>query len=96
MFCISFCFAKTINCCQSCFGTVVVIREEPTSSSSLKERAAQKKKKGSHAMQSIVGVWSKDDNVKGNIVGGGCGTCYEQDVKDDEEETQKDDTGESP
>jgi len=62
---------------------------EERSSGNLRERAAkQKKKKGAHTMQSI-GVYSKDDNVKGNIVDGGGGTCYEQDVTDDEEEQPK-------
>ncbi|KAL3904424.1 MAG: hypothetical protein SGILL_010075 [Bacillariaceae sp.] len=56
------------------------------SGSSLKERAADKKrKKGSHTMQSI-GVYSKDDNNKAELIDGGGGTLYEHDVSDDEEE----------
>lgn len=53
--------------------------------SSLKERAsAQKsKKKGSHTMQS-VGIYGKDDNAKGELIDGGGGVWYEQDVTDDE------------
>jgi thiol-disulfide isomerase/thioredoxin len=51
------------------------------------DRAAKKtkKRKGSHTMQS-VGIYSKDDNAKGELIDGGGGTCYEQDVTDDEEE----------
>jgi thioredoxin 1 len=57
----------------------------PTSSSTLSERAAARKKKtGSHTMQS-VGIYGKDDNAKGELVDGGGGTWYEQDVSDDEE-----------
>jgi hypothetical protein len=59
-----------------------------TDASSLKDRAAEKKrKKGSHTMQSI-GIYAKDDNNKGELVDGGGGTCYEQDVSDDEEEAK--------
>ena len=54
--------------------------------SKLLERAAQKKKKkGTHTMQS-VGIYSKDDNAKGNLIDGGGGTWYEHDVTDDEED----------
>ena len=57
-----------------------------TTSSSLKDRAATPKKKmGSHTMQS-VGIYGKDDNAKGELVDGGGGTLYEQDVTDDEDE----------
>jgi thioredoxin len=69
-------------------------------SSTLKERAAKKsRKKGSHTMQSI-GVYAKDDNNKAELIDGGGGVWYEQDVSDDEEEperaddTQEDSTGE--
>jgi thioredoxin-like negative regulator of GroEL len=57
------------------------------SSSSLKDRAAAHKnrKKGSHTMQT-VGIYGKDDNAKGELVDGGGGVMYEQDVSDDEEE----------
>lgn len=60
-----------------------------TSSSSLKDRAAEKKKKkGSHTMQS-VGIYSKDDNNKAELIDGGGGVWYEHDVSDDEEEPEK-------
>lgn len=60
------------------------------STGSLAERAAaeKKKKKGSHTMQSI-GVYAKDDHLKGNMVDGGGGVMYEQDVTDDEDEAPK-------
>jgi len=55
---------------------------------SLKDRAAAKKtKKGSHTMQT-AGIYGKDDGLKGELVDGGGGTVYEQDVTDDEEEGQ--------
>merc|ERR1712224_552082 len=58
--------------------------------SKLKERALAQKnlKKGSHTMQSI-GVYAKDDNAKGELVDGGGGVLYEQDVTDDEEEGEE-------
>ncbi|KAI2494178.1 thioredoxin [Fragilaria crotonensis] len=57
------------------------------SPSSLKDRVAANKnlKKGSHSMHSI-GLYAKDDNVKGNLVDGGGGVMYEQEVTDDEDE----------
>jgi hypothetical protein len=59
------------------------------STSKLADRAASKKKrkKGTHTMQSI-GIYAKDDNAKGELVDGGGGTVYEQDVSDDEETSQ--------
>ncbi|CAB9504858.1 Thioredoxin-like protein CITRX, chloroplastic [Seminavis robusta] len=55
-------------------------------SSSMKDRVAKrKKKKGSHTMQS-VGIYSTEDNAKGELVDGGGGVWYEQDVSDDEED----------
>jgi thioredoxin 1 len=56
-------------------------------SSKLSERAAiqKKRKKGSHTMQSI-GIYSKDDNNKAELVDGGGGTCYEQDISDEEQD----------
>jgi len=63
--------------------------------SSLQERAAARKskKKGEHTMQS-VGIYSKDDNLKGELIDGGGGTWYEQDVTSDEgEEEVKEDDG---
>jgi hypothetical protein len=63
--------------------------EKEAGTSTLSERAAvQKKKKGTHTMQS-VGIYSKDDNLKGELIDGGGGTWYEQDVTDDEEEEQE-------
>lgn len=60
-----------------------------SSPSSLKTRAAaNKKKKGSHTMQS-TGIYSKDDNLKGELIDGGGGTVYEQEVTSDEEEEVK-------
>lgn len=58
---------------------------ESTAASKLANRVATKKKnkKGTHTMQSI-GIYSKDDNAKGELVDGGGGTLYEQDVTDDE------------
>ena len=38
-------------------------------------------------MQSI-GVYSTEDNAKGELIDGGGGTWYEHDVDDDEEETK--------
>jgi thioredoxin-like negative regulator of GroEL len=60
---------------------------EKVDATSLKDRVAEKKsrKKGSHNFQSI-GVYAKDDNRKGNLIDGGGGVMYEQDVSDDEEE----------
>ena len=64
-----------------------VSKDGSISKGSLAERAAaeKKKKKGSHTMQSI-GVYAKDDHLKGNMVDGGGGVMYEQDVTDDEDE----------
>lgn len=61
----------------------------------LKERVAAKKnlKRGSHTMQSI-GVYAKDDNAKGEVIDGGGGVLYEQDVSDDEEEEEGREEGE--
>lgn len=66
--------------------------------SKLADRAAEKMKKktGSHTMQS-VGIYSKDDNAKGELIDGGGGVWYEQDVTDDEDEgEQEEKEGESP
>ena len=68
------------------------------STSSLKERAAARKEqsKGEHTMQSI-GIYAKDDNAKGNLIDGGGGTWYEQDVTTDDEaeEEVEEPTGEA-
>lgn len=62
--------------------------EAPTSSSGLKDRATEKrKKKGSHTMQS-VGIYSKDDNNKAELIDGGGGVLYEHDVSDDEQQQE--------
>ena len=63
------------------------VNSASTASSRLTDRAASKKKlkKGSHTMQSI-GVYSTEDNAKGELIDGGGGTWYEHDVDDDEEE----------
>lgn len=61
--------------------------KKETSLSSLQERAAARKtrKKGEHTMQSI-GIYSKDDNAKGELIDGGGGVWYEQDVTSDDEQ----------
>ena len=60
---------------------------EKSDVSSLKERAKQRNlKKGSHTMQSI-GIYSKDDNNKAELIDGGGGVWYEHDVSEDEAET---------
>jgi thioredoxin len=62
-------------------------QEKTESTSNLKERVAAQKnvKKGSHSMHSI-GVYAKNDNLKGELIDGGGGVMYEQDVTDDEDE----------
>jgi thioredoxin 1 len=64
--------------------------DEASASTPLKlaDRAASRKKlkKGTHTMQSI-GVYSTEDNAKGELIDGGGGTWYEHDVDDDEVET---------
>ena len=66
-------------------------KEGDESSSRLSNRAAshKKKKKGSHTMQS-VGIYSKDDDAKAELIDGGGGVWYEHDVTDDEEEEAED------
>ena len=64
---------------------------EPESKSRLAERSQKRKKKGSHTMQS-VGIYSKDDNAKAELIDGGGGVWYEHDVTDDEEEDEADET----
>mmetsp|Transcript_6075 Transcript_6075/g.8750 ORF Transcript_6075/g.8750 Transcript_6075/m.8750 type:complete len:426 (+) Transcript_6075:1-1278(+) len=60
------------------------------SKGALKDRAAAKKskKKGSHTMQS-TGIYGKDDHLKGELIDGGGGTLFEQDVTDDEDEGEE-------
>jgi len=64
---------------------------EKSNSSSLQERAAARKskKKGEHTMQS-VGIYSKDDNAKGELIDGGGGTWFEHDMSDEEEKEEDD------
>jgi thioredoxin len=70
--------------------TAVDPEVDSSAGAKLAERAASKKKtkKGTHTMQSI-GVYAKDDNAKGELVDGGGGTLYEQDVSDDEEDVER-------
>ena len=65
------------------------------SKSSLAERAKarQERKKGEHNMASI-GIYSKDDNAKGELIDGGGGVWYEHDVTSDDEASAKDDAEE--
>lgn len=69
---------------------VLSILSEKKEASNLSERASskKKKKKGSHTMQT-VGIYAKDDHLKGELVDGGGGVLYEQDVTDDEEEVDE-------
>jgi len=63
-------------------------------SNSMKERAAARKSKTkTHTMQSI-GIYAKDDNAKGELIDGGGGTWYEQDVTTDDEGEGAENTGE--
>jgi len=55
-----------------------------TSSLAERAKARQERKKGEHTMASI-GVYSKDDNAKGELIDGGGGVWYEQDVTSDDE-----------
>ena len=63
--------------------------------SSLAERAKarQQRKKGEHNMAS-VGIYSKDDNAKGELIDGGGGVWYEHDVTSDDEADAKDNVAE--
>ena len=65
--------------------------ESSADKSSLKERAAARKakSKGEHTMQSI-GIYSKDDNAKAELIDGGGGVWYEQDITEDEAEDDED------
>ena len=67
--------------------------KEATSTKLAEKAALKKRKKGSHTMQS-VGIYSKDDNNKAELIDGGGGTWYEHDVSDDEEETKDEETSE--
>jgi thiol-disulfide isomerase/thioredoxin len=58
-------------------------KKEPATSNLSQRASDKKKKKGSHTMQS-VGIYSKDDNNKSNLIDGGGGTVYEYDDTDDE------------
>jgi hypothetical protein len=66
-------------------------KEEANCVSRLSERVSFKKKMttGSHTMQS-VGIYSKDDNAKAELIDGGGGVWYEHDVSDNEDAVQAD------
>jgi len=69
-------------------------KPKEASTTKLAEKAALKKrKKGSHTMQS-VGIYSKDDNAKAELIDGGGGVWYEHDVSDDEETKDEEKTDE--
>ena len=55
-----------------------------TSSLAERAKARQERKKGEHTMAS-VGIYSKDDNAKGELIDGGGGVWYEHDVTSDDE-----------
>lgn len=59
---------------------------DKTSKSSLKERAAARKSKSKTNTMQSTGIYSKDDNAKGELIDGGGGVWYEHDVSDDEPE----------
>jgi len=64
-----------------------------SSSSKLKERAeARRARKGGTATMQSVGIYSKDDNAKGELIDGGGGVWYEQDITtdDDDDEEEED------
>lgn len=71
------------------------ISSAPGEKSSLAERAKARKerKMGEHNMAS-VGIYSKDDNAKGELIDGGGGVWYEHDVTSDDEADTKDDDAE--
>ena len=60
--------------------------DSASTTSSLAERAKarQERKKGEHTMASI-GIYSKDDNAKGELIDGGGGVWYEHDITSDDE-----------
>jgi len=55
-----------------------------------KQSTKRNKGSGSHTMQSI-GIYSKDDNAKSELIDGGGGVWYEHDVSDDDDENKDDD-----
>mmetsp|Transcript_33865 Transcript_33865/g.51943 ORF Transcript_33865/g.51943 Transcript_33865/m.51943 type:complete len:131 (-) Transcript_33865:874-1266(-) len=67
-------------------------KDESRKTSNIAKRAAAQraKRSGSHTMQT-VGIYGKDDNLKGELVDGGGGTLYEHDVTDDEGEPPEED-----
>lgn len=94
---------KTLCECRLTPAASIVVKigsgaDRTEGTSSLKDRAAARKEKskGEHSMQSI-GLYAKDDNVKGNLIDGGGGTWYEQDVTTDDEaeEEVEEPTGEA-
>ncbi len=60
--------------------------KQESSTSSLKERAAARKSKSKTNTMQSTGIYSKDDNAKGELIDGGGGVWYEHDVTDDEAE----------
>uniref|UniRef100_A0A7S2K507 PUB domain-containing protein n=1 Tax=Leptocylindrus danicus TaxID=163516 RepID=A0A7S2K507_9STRA len=64
--------------------------QSATDTNSLTERAKanREKRKGSHTMAS-VGIYSTEDNAKGELIDGGGGVLWEQDVSDTEDEDNK-------
>jgi len=72
-------------------------KEEMLKARRNKQSTKRNKGSGSHTMQS-VGIYSKDDNAKGELIDGGGGVWYEHDVSDDDEEDDEnkdDDDGDS-
>ncbi len=59
--------------------------EDQTSSLADRAKISRERKKGSHTMQSI-GIYSSQDNAKGELIDGGSGVLWEHDVSDDEDE----------
>ena len=66
--------------------------EQPTNGSLAdRAKANKEKKKGSHTMQS-VGIYSTNDNAKGELIDGGSGVLWEHDISDDDEEESNQET----
>lgn len=70
--------------------------QSTTDINSLTDRAKvnREKKRGSHTMAS-VGIYSTEDNAKGELIDGGGGVLWEQDVSDTEDEGNAADLPES-
>lgn len=65
----------------------------PKSSLAERAKARKGKKKGSHTMASI-GIYSKDDNAKGELIDMGGGVWMEHDITDDETDDKEDESSE--